>query len=31
MKSKRILLIVLLLVVVGIVKFYDVIPSKEKE
>ena len=30
MKSKRILLIVLLLVVVGIVKFYHVIPSKEK-
>ena len=30
MKSKRILLIVLLIVVVGIVKFYDVIPSKEK-
>ena len=30
MKSKRILLIVLFLIVVGIVKFYDVIPSKEE-
>ena len=30
MKSKRILLIVLLLVVVGIVKFYDVIPSQQE-
>ena len=30
MKSKRILLIVLLLVVVGMVKFYDVIPSQQE-
>ena len=30
MKSKRILLIVLLLVVVGMVKFYDLIPSQQE-